>query len=124
MLFFYCIIRVKNITLLKKLKKKFEIPKKVEAILNSTISIWFSDDEPFEVIMQIDNYVSKYFINKPISSTQKIISEDRNSIIISLFASNDMEIIPIVKSWMPFIKVISPTRIQESVKEEARKFLE
>jgi predicted DNA-binding transcriptional regulator YafY len=114
---------IKNITLLNKLKKKFEIPKKVESILNSAISIWFSDDEPFEVIMQIDNYVSRYFINKPICSTQKIISQDENSITISLFASNDMEIIPIVKSWMPFIKVISPIRIQESVKEEARKFL-
>jgi predicted DNA-binding transcriptional regulator YafY len=114
---------IKNITLLKRLKKKFEIPQTVEAILNSAISIWFSDDEPFEVIMQIDNYVAKYFINKPICSTQKIISEDENSITISLFASNDMEIIPIVKSWMPFIKILSPSRIHESVKEEARRFL-
>jgi predicted DNA-binding transcriptional regulator YafY len=114
---------IKNITLLKRLKKKFEIPQTVEAILNSAISIWFSDDEPFEVIMQIDNYVAKYFINKPICSTQKIISEDDNSITISLLATNDMEIIPIVKSWMPFIKVLSPSRIHESVREEARKFL-
>ena len=39
-------------------------------------------------------------------------------------AINDMEIIPIVKSWMPFIKVLSPSRIQESVKEEAKKLLD
>ncbi len=39
-------------------------------------------------------------------------------------ATNDMEILPIVKSWMPFIKVISPSRIHESVVDVARKFLE
>ncbi len=38
-------------------------------------------------------------------------------------ATNDMEIIPIVKSWMPFVKVVSPSRIHDCVREEARKFL-
>ena len=39
-------------------------------------------------------------------------------------ARNDMEIIPIVKSWMPFVKVVSPSRIHENVRDVARKFLE
>ena len=34
---------IKNITLLNKLDTKFEIPKKVEEILNNAISIWFSE---------------------------------------------------------------------------------
>ncbi len=38
-------------------------------------------------------------------------------------ATNDMEIIPIVKSWMPFVKVVSPSRIHESFRDVARKFL-
>ena len=114
---------IKNITLLKKLDTKFEIPKKVEEILNNAISIWFSEDEPFEVILEIDNYVAKYFKSKPISNTQKIINEDEQKLTISVMATNDMEIIPIVKSWMPFIKVLSPSRIHESVRDETRKFL-
>lgn len=114
---------IKNITLLKKLDTKFEISKKLEKILNNAISIWFSEDEPFEVILEIDNYVAKYFKSKPISNTQKIINEDENKLTISVMATNDMEIIPIVKSWMPFIKVLSPSRIHESVRDEARKFL-
>lgn len=115
---------IKNITLLNKLDTKFEISKKVEEILNNAISIWFSEDEPFEVILEIDNYVAKYFKSKPISNTQKIINEDEQQLTISVMATNDMEIIPIVKSWMPFIKVLSPSRIQESVKEEAKKLLD
>jgi hypothetical protein len=42
---------------------------------------------------------------------------------ISVMATSDFEIIPIVKSWIPFIKVITPQRIDDTVKEEDRKFL-
>jgi predicted DNA-binding transcriptional regulator YafY len=115
---------IKNITLLKTYKSTFTIPKKIETILNNAISIWFSDNEPFKVTLEIDNHVAKFFKSKPISATQEIISEDENKLTISVMASSDWEIIPIVKSWIPFVKVIEPIRIQESVKEEARKFLD
>ena len=114
---------LKNATLLKVYKSTFIISKKVEDILNNAISIWFSDNEPFEVIMEIDNHVAKFFQQKPISTTQTILSQDDTKMTISVMATSDFEIIPIIKSWIPFIKVISPTRIQDKVKEEASQFL-
>lgn len=114
---------IKNVTLMKVYKSTFTISKKVEDILGNAISIWFSDNEPFEVIMEIDNHVAKFFKQKPISKTQKILSENEDKLTISLMATSDFEIIPIVKSWIPFIKVIYPQRIQDRVKEEASKFL-
>lgn len=114
---------IKNAQLIKVYKTTFTIPKKVEEILDKAISIWFSDNEPFEVIMEIDNHVSKFFKQKPITTTQKILSQDENKMTISVMATSDFEIIPIVKSWIPFIKVTSPIRIQNKVKEEASKFL-
>ena len=83
----------------------------------------FSDDEPFKVIMEIDNHVAKFFKQKPIAMTQKIIKEDENKLTISVMASSDWEIIPIVKSWIPFIKVLDPIRIQNQVENDARSFL-
>ena len=115
---------IKNITLLKTLNTSFEIPKEVENILNNAISIWFGDDKPFEVIMEIDHHVAKYFKQKPISATQKVLKETDEKLSISVMATNDFEIIPIVKSWIPFIKVISPSRIHHKVQEEAKRFLE
>ena len=114
---------LKNATLIKVYKSTFTISKEVESILDNAISIWFSDNKPFEVIMEIDSHVAKFFKQKPISSTQKILSEDENRMTISVMATSDFEIIPIVKSWIPFIKVTSPQRIQDKVKEEASKFL-
>ena len=114
---------LKNAQLLKVYKTTFIISKEIGDILNNAISIWFSDNEPFEVIMEIDNHVAKFFKQKPISSTQTILSEDDTKMTISVMATSDFEIIPIVKSWIPFIKIISPSRIQDKVKEEAAKFL-
>ena len=114
---------LKNATLIKVYKSTFIISEEVENILNNAISIWFSDNEPFEVIMEIDNHVAKFFQQKPISITQTILSHDDTKMTISVMATSDFEIIPIVKSWIPFIKVTSPTRIQDKVKEEASKFL-
>ena len=114
---------LKNTTLIKVYKNTFSISKKVESILDNAISIWFSDNDPFEVIMEIDNHVAKFFKQKPISITQTILSENDTKMTISVMATSDFEIIPIVKSWIPFIKVVSPVRIQDRVKEEASKFL-
>jgi len=107
---------MKNITLLKTYKTTFKIPKKIENILNNAISIWFSDDEPFEVTLEIDNHVAKFFKQKPISTTQKIVQEDNEKLTITVMATSDWEIIPII--------IISPIRIHQKVQEEARKFLE
>ncbi len=115
---------IKKIKFLNMLQNVFTISQKVEDILDNAISIWFSDEEPFEVIMEIDNQVSKFFKMKPISNTQKIIDEDEKKLTICVLASSDWEIIPIVKSWIPFVKVLSPLRIQDKVKEEIKKFLE
>jgi predicted DNA-binding transcriptional regulator YafY len=116
---------IKNIKLLKIYKKRFAIPARVETLLDNAISIWFDDDtKPFEVIMQIDNKVIKYFIQKPICKSQEIISSDEDTTTIRVLATSNWEIIPIVKSWIPFIKVLKPTAIDQMVKDEARKFLD
>jgi predicted DNA-binding transcriptional regulator YafY len=73
--------------------------------------------------MEIDNHIAKFFKQKPIAITQKIIKEDENKLTISVMASSDWEIIPIIKSWIPFIKVLDPIRIQNQVENDARKFL-
>ena len=55
---------LKNTTMLKVYKSTFTISKKVETILDNAISIWFSDNEPFEVILEIDHHVAKFFKQK------------------------------------------------------------
>ena len=86
-------------------------------------------DEEFEELRDDLHEAKRNNLGKKVFEAFKhefasIINEDEQKLTISVMATNDMEIIPIVKSWMPFIKVLSPSRIHESVRDVARKFLE
>ena len=108
---------IKNITLVDKY---FESTERLDNLLENSISVWFSYyAEPYRVTLAIAKEVAKYFQRKPISKTQKIESvyED-GSMDVSVEITNDMEIITLVKYWVPHIRVIEPTRIQEEIKKE------
>jgi len=42
--------------------------------------------------------------------------------VISVEITTDMEIIPLVKYWLPYIKVLVPKRIQEAIERFRRIF--
>lgn len=65
----------------------------------------------------------KYFQRKPISQTQRFIDLDNDgNMIVSIDISNENEIIPIVKYWLPNIKIIEPIELNEKIKKEIEKF--
>jgi len=94
-------------------------------LLENSVSIWFDiDEEPYTVTLQVDSEIAKYFKRKPISKTQKIESlHEDGSMVISVKITTDMEIIPLVKYWMPYIKVLEPARIDEYIKEDITDYL-
>lgn len=112
---------IKNIQLLEN---KFEIPQIVEDRLNHANSVWFNLDEQFIVRLYIDKIIRKYFERKPLRG-QRIIGEDKDgSIEIEIIASHEMEIIPLVYWYIPYIKVLEPQWLADSVKGRAIKYLE
>jgi len=116
---------LKNIKQIDRLDTTFKSTAKLDHILDNSISIWFDKDvEPYRVTLQISNVVSKYFKRKPISNSQKIeaLYED-GSMDVSVEITNDMEIMPFVKYWMPHIKVLEPMRIDEAIKKNLDEYL-
>ncbi len=60
--------------------------------------------------------VSKYFKRIPISKTQRVVQKYKDgSIDIEILITDDMEIIPTVQGYLPFIKVIEPKRIKDKI---------
>jgi len=103
----------------------FTVSNRLESLLENSISIWFNvDEEPYRVTLQISSEIAKYFERKPISKTQKIeeIHQD-GSMKISVEITKDMEIIPLIKYWMPYIKVLEPLRINEVIREDVSAYL-
>lgn len=118
----YYLKNIKNITLLKS---HYESNEKLDSLLENSISIWFDhNEEPYRVTLSIAKEVAKYFQRKPISKTQRVenIYED-GSVDVSVEITNDMEIILLVKYWVPHIRVIEPRNIQDDIEEELFKYL-
>ncbi|MFA6852310.1 MAG: WYL domain-containing protein [Arcobacteraceae bacterium] len=111
---------LKNISVIKTTDESFQITQKIDDFLENSISIWFQEDiEPFEVKLFIDNAITKYFHRKPISKTQVIEKEYKNgNLEIKLTITHEMEILPLVKYWIPHIKIIEPIWLSDILHEQ------
>ena len=114
---------LKNISNPKITDKTFKTDDKLTTILDESISIWFQRDiEPFEVKLFADKSCAKYFKRRPLP-TQKIESLDADgSMEFSIKITHEMEILPIIKYWIPHLYVIEPEWINKILDEDIDKF--
>jgi len=102
----------------------FRKSKKIEKLIHNAINIWFDENNSFEVKLLIDKSIKKYFQRKPISSTQRYIGEDEDeNMIVTLQATHENEIFPIVKYWLPNIKILEPQEMNEKVEKDIKDFI-
>ena len=93
-------------------------------MLENSINIWFkSDIEPFEVKIYADEVATKYFKRRALP-TQIIetLSEDGTMEFV-VTITDEMEIIPIVKYWLPHLRVLEPLWVSEMIDEDLKKFI-
>jgi predicted DNA-binding transcriptional regulator YafY len=71
----------------------------------------------------IHKSIRKYFERKPLRG-QTIVGEDRDgSIEIEIKISNEMEIIPLILYYMPYIKILEPQWLADDIKERVQGYL-
>jgi predicted DNA-binding transcriptional regulator YafY len=86
--------------------------------------VWFSTSaEPYEVILWVDPEVVTYFERKPIVKNQKLYKKSDGSAEMVLKITSEEEIYPILKFWMPTLRVIEPIWIQEKFTEMLTQYL-
>ena len=93
---------------------------KLDKLLENAISVWFDEGvKPYRVTLELSKEIAKYFKRKPLSKTQRVeeMRED-GSMVISVEITDDREIIPVVKYWIPYIKVIDSIRIDEAIRAD------
>lgn len=92
-------------------------PKIIDSLENS-INIWFSTaSEPYEVILWVDPEVVIYFERKPIVKNQKLYKKSDGSAELVLKVTSEEEIYPILKFWIPNLRVIEPVWMQDRFEE-------
>ncbi len=118
----YYLKSIKNIQLSDE---TFKSTAKLDRLLDNSISVWFEQNiKPYRVVLHISKNIAKYFKRKPISKSQitESVYED-GSIDVSVEITNDMEIIPFVKYWIPHIKVLEPLRVKEAIELDLKAYI-
>lgn len=103
--------------------EKFRVRARIDEIVENAVNIWFDEKkEPFIVKLFVDKQAAKYFIRKPISKTQKITPQSGGSIELEVTITHEMEIIPLIKQWMPLVLPLEPTWIIDRVRQDTEAF--
>ena len=115
---------LKNISNPKMTEDSFTTDSKLETLLDNSISVWFQKDvEPFEVKLLADTSAAKFFKRRPLP-TQKIDSFNSDgSMEFSISITHEMEILPLVKYWIPHLFVMEPVWIKEILEEDTQSYL-
>ncbi|SFV70909.1 probable transcription regulator Cj0571 [hydrothermal vent metagenome] len=115
---------LKTLSNIKKSSKTFAVEEDIEELLKNSINIWFkSDVEPFKVKIYADAVATKYF-KRRVLPTQSIESLNQDGTMeFSVTITDKMEIIPLVKYWLPHLRVLEPSWIGEIIDADLKDYL-
>ena len=100
----------------------FEINQELTNIIDRNEAQWFSQKQ-IKVILEIDIKISEYFLRRKLLPYQTVIKQDTQKLTLSAKISYDEEILKLVRYWIPHVKIISPTYLQEKLNEELMQYL-
>ena len=84
--------------------------------LDEAINAFFRDEESFPVELQVHKKVVIYFKRLPLSKSQKFFPcQHKDYEKMTLDVTSEMEIIPTIQRYLPYIKVLSPDSLNDSI---------
>jgi hypothetical protein len=120
----YNLLRINFIQELEIQAKTFHRDIEIEHAINNFQSLFSKPDaRSFEVIVEVSTHIMRHFKNKKHLKSQKIIKESKKWLTLSYEVTDEMVIIPLIKRWIPHIRVISPRSIQKRLCQDAEFFL-
>jgi predicted DNA-binding transcriptional regulator YafY len=97
------------------------VPENMDAILQGSANIWFTEKSNLEVIVLVDPQVSHYFKRRKMFPTQEIKEERTDgSLVVSFRMGNYEAIQNILKSWIPHLVILGPEEFKASFLAEVK----
>lgn len=101
----------------------FEPDSAVVSILEQEDSIWLNLKKT-EVVLKIGSEAADYFRRRKLIAGQKIEKELADGgLLVSCLIAHPNQILPIVRYWLPNIRVISPEGLQDDLEQQLRNYL-
>ncbi len=133
--FWYLLAKSEDKDILRKLRfdrmksvepmdKYFKTPENLKLILDESTNVWFEGERNKKVTLEISCEVAEFFKKRNYFPKQKIVKERSNgNLVMESFISDDMEIIPTVLSWIPWVDVVTPKEIKEKLHKRIKAYL-
>lgn len=107
------------------LNTNYKFHKEIVKSFDNAITAYYKpENKPITVELFIDATVVRYFLRKPLNSTQRVIKKyDDGSLELEIIITDLMEIIPTIQRYIPFVGVITPDELTIEVKNNLEFYL-
>jgi len=95
----------------------------IERQLREEDGIWLGEKK--EIVFKIASEIAGYFKRRKLIANQVLEKElEDGGLIVSARVGHANEVLPIVRYWIPHIRIISPEGLQEELERELRGYVE
>ncbi len=108
---------------LRLLATSFEWSQKIDKQLAEEDGIWLSEEKQ-EIVLKVSKEVASYFKRRRLIANQVIEKElEDGGLIVSAKVGHPNQILPIVRYWIPHIRIISPETLQSEMEGGLAEYL-
>lgn len=101
----------------------FELNPDILKQLEDENSIWFGQEKS-EVILKVHADVVLHFMQRQLLPEQQLVKElEDGGVLVSSKISHSMQLLPLVRYWIPHVEIISPEYLQNELKDELKEYL-
>lgn len=94
----------------------------VAARIASEDGIWFQD-ESMRILIEVAPPAAPYFRRRRLVSYQEIVEERRDgSLLVAMTVGHENQVLPIVRYWIPHVRIIDPADMQARLEEQLRHY--
>jgi predicted DNA-binding transcriptional regulator YafY len=112
-----------QISALNLMGERFTPDPTVDSTLVEEDGIWFGEDKK-EIVLKIAAEVAGYFKRRKLIANQIIEKElEGGGLIVSARVGHPNQVLPIVRYWIPHIRIISPEGLQAEMELGMRNYL-
>jgi predicted DNA-binding transcriptional regulator YafY len=117
----FAFTRIEN---LRILDSHFAPDSSIDKVLVEEEGIWFGEEKK-EIVLKIAKEVAGYFKRRRLIANQVIEKElEDGGLIVSAKVGHPNQVLPIVRYWIPHIRIISPEGLQADMERELNRYLE
>ena len=125
----FTMYRISKINTVEETKKTFQKNRElIEFIsdIQTPFATYVPDYKRFlkDIQLEVDSEKASYFKAKKHLKSQEIIEEKENgNIIVNYKVTKDLEVDSLIKSWLPYVKVIKQIALKKKIENELKEYL-